>query len=74
MRLIGICAEPLMPIFFIVPIVALKPHHLTFAFEREDMGSNAIEKPSVMGDYNDTAGKAGNRILESTQRVDVEVV
>src|SRR5258707_11322887 len=73
-RLIGCGAEPALPIGFIVLIIALEPHDLAVAFEREHVRRDAIEKPAIVADDDGAAREVEERLLERAQRVDVEVV
>ena len=74
MRLIGLRAETALPVGFVVLVVALEPHRLAVAFEREDVRGDAIEKPAIVADDHGAAGVVEQRLFERAQRVDVEVV
>src|SRR5210317_1009267 len=73
-RLIGILAESSFAIFFVFRVIAFVPDHLGIAFESEDMGRNAIEKPAIMADHHGAAAKVFESFLEGTQGVDIEIV
>ena len=73
-RLIGFGAEPALAIGFVVLVVALEPHHLAVAFERQDVRRDAVEEPAIVADDDGAAGERQQRLFERAQRVDVEVV
>ena len=74
MRLIGLGAEAALPVGFVVLIVALEPHDLAVAFEREHVRGDAVEEPAIVADDDGAAGEVEQRFLERAQRVDVEIV
>src|SRR5215471_7021423 len=63
-----------MAVRFIVRIITLEPIDATIAFEREDVRCNAVEKPAIVSDHDRAPGKVLERFLQSTQRVDVQVI
>jgi hypothetical protein len=73
-RLVGLVAEPAVPVGFVVLVVALEPHHLAVALEGEDVGGDAVEEPAVVADHHGAAGEVEQRLFQRAQRVDVEVV
>ncbi len=74
MRLVGIVAQPLAPIFQIVGIVALEPDHLAVAFECEHVGGDPVEKPAIVRDHHCAAREIEQCFLQRAQRLDVEIV
>ncbi len=64
MRLFRCRAQPLLAIRFILGIVTIKPNHFAVAFERENMGRDPIEEPTIVGDYHGAAGE----ILSASSR------
>src|SRR5690349_17830872 len=48
-------AEALALVRFVLLIVAVEEHHLRIAFEREDVGGDAIEEPAIVRDHHDRA-------------------
>src|SRR4051794_1027510 len=62
--LVSLAAEPALAVHLVVGVIALEPDHLAVAFERQDMGGDAVEKPAVMGDDHGTACELGQRLLE----------
>src|SRR6266508_3646991 len=50
-------AKPHFSIGLVFRIVAVKPNNLAVAFEREDMGRDAIEKPAIVGNHHRAAGE-----------------
>ena len=73
-RLVGLGAEPAVAIRLVVLVVALEPHHLAVAFERQHVRRDAVEEPAVVADHHRAAGERQQRLFERAQRVDVEVV
>ncbi len=63
-----------MPVLLVVGEVAFEPHHLAVALEREHVGRDAVEEPTVVGDHHRAARELEERLFERAQRVDVEVV
>ena len=74
MRLVGVGAQAPMPIGFVVLVVPLEPDDLAVAFEREHVRRDAVEEPAIVADHDRAAGEVQQRLLERTQRVDVEIV
>src|SRR6185312_14004169 len=74
MRLRGFLTLATLEVLDIFLIVALEPDDLRVALEGEDVGRDAIEEPAVVGDHDGASRKAEQRLLERTQRLDVEVV
>ena len=74
MRLIGVRAQPAVPVGLVVLVVALEPDDLAVALEREDVRRDAVEEPAVVADDDGAAGEGLERLFERAQRVDVEVV
>ena len=54
--------------------VALEPHDLGVALEREHVRGDAVEEPAIVGDDHRAAREGQQRLLERAQRVDVEIV
>ena len=74
MRLIRVAAQAFLTILFVLGVISLKKRHLAVALKREDMGRDPIEEPAIMRNHDRTAGKVDERVFESTQRIDVEIV
>ena len=47
---------------------------LRIALEREDVGGDTVQEPTVVRDYHGTAGKVLQTLLQCTQRIYVDVV
>src|SRR6185503_2417176 len=73
-RLVGVFAFATLVVLGVFLIVAFAPDHFRIAFEREDVGGDAIEEPAIVRDHHRAAGEVEQRVLERAQRVDVEVV
>ena len=54
--------------------VALEPFDMAVAFEREDVGRDAVEEPAIVADDDGAAGEILQRLFERAQRIDVEIV
>ncbi len=65
--------SPLL-VFLVVGEIALEPLDVAVALEGEDVGRDAVEKPAVVADDHGAAGEILKRLLQCTERVDVEVV
>ena len=74
MRTVRFCPEPPLPVDLVVLIVPLEPHYLAVAFERQHVGRDAIEEPSVVADHDGTTGEVEERFLQRTERIDVEII
>src|SRR5438445_1185981 len=67
-------ADRLAHVLLIRLVVALEPADAAVAFEHEQVGGDAIKEPAVVADDGHASGEIQNRLLERTQRVDVEIV
>src|SRR5947208_4703886 len=74
MRPLGLGAEAPAPVCLVIGVIAFEPHDLTVAFKGEDVGRDAIEKPTVMRDDDGAAGIIEQRLFERAQRIDIEIV
>jgi hypothetical protein len=74
MRALGGGTKPILSIGFVFRIVAVKPNHLAVTFEREDMGRDPVEKPTIMRDHHHATGKVFQRFFERAQRVHIQIV
>src|SRR5436190_3603707 len=74
MRLIGLRAKTPMAVGFVVLVIALEPDDLAVPFEREHVRGDAIKEPSIVADDDGAAREGDERLLERSQRVDVEIV
>ena len=71
MRLQGILTLAAPEIFLVVGVIALEPDHLAISLEGEDMRSDPIQEPTVMGDNDRAAGKIEQRLLQRPERFHV---
>src|SRR6516165_1500458 len=74
MRLIGFGAEAPAAIGLVIGVVAFEPSHLAVTLEGEDMGSDPVEKPASVADDDGAARVLEQRLFESAQGVDIEIV
>src|SRR5215472_9030643 len=72
--MIGFGAEALPAIGLVIGVIAFEPDHLTVALEGEDVSGDAVEKPAVVRDDDSAAGVFEQRLLESAQHIDVEII
>src|SRR5688572_15503814 len=72
MRLI--IAQPFLFIFFVFTECPLIPEHLRISFECENVGTNTVEKPSVVGDDYSASTKIFERFFECAKCVYIEIV
>src|SRR5690242_4648485 len=73
-RLRGVLALAPPEILDVFAVIALEPHDLRVALEGEDMSGDTVEEPAIMRDHHRTAGEGEQRLLQSAQRLDVEIV
>src|SRR6185295_5292949 len=74
MRLFCSCPQPCFAISFVIRIVSLEPRNFTFAFKRQDVRCDAIEKPAVVRDHDSAAGKVFERFLQRAEGIHVQIV
>ena len=67
-------AQALDLVGFVFLVVAVEKHSLAVAFGGEDVGADAVEKPAVVADDHDAAGKFEQRVFQRAQRFHVQVV
>ena len=60
-RLVGLGAEPRVPVRLVVLVVALEPHDLAVALEGQDVRGDAVEEPAVVADDHRAAGEVEQR-------------
>ena len=73
-RAVGGVAQAAALVFFIHAEIAFEPFDVAVAFERQNMGRQAIEEEAVMADDHGAAREIFDRFFERRQRFDVEVV
>src|SRR5215831_18534055 len=73
-RLIGLLAQTLLAIRFVVAVVPLEPDHLAVAFKGEDVSGDPVEEPTVVAADHGAAGKVLKPLLESPQSIHVQIV
>src|SRR5580704_6465579 len=74
MRLSGVFPFAPLVVLDVFLVVPLEPNDLRVAFESENVGRNPVEEPAVVRDDHGAAGEGHQRLLERTQRLDVEIV
>ena len=74
MRFVSLLAESFFALCLIGLEVTFAPVSVAVTFERQDMRCNPVEEPSIVRDHNHASDEAEDRFLESSQRVDVQVV
>lgn len=72
--LIRFLAEPAMPVRFIIGIVAFEPHHLAVALEGQNMRGHSVQEPTIVRDHHRAAGEIQQRLLQGSERLDIEIV
>ena len=58
----------------VVAEVTLEPAHLAVALEGQNVGGDAVEEPTIVGDDHRTTGEVLQACLEGAERIDIEVV
>ena len=74
LRLQGVCSEASLLVLFILREPAFEPFHMGFAFERQNMRADAVEKEPVVGDDHGAAGEIHQSVFQRAQGFDVEIV
>src|SRR6266550_699812 len=70
----GILPQPAHLVFFIILEITFEPFDMAVAFECQDVGGDAVEEPAVVADDHGAAGEILQRLFESAQCIDVEIV
>jgi hypothetical protein len=73
-RLIGVYAEPLTAVRFVLGVIAVEENDVTLAFERKYMRGDAVEEPAVVTDDEHTADKIFQSFLKRAHCVDIEII
>jgi len=74
MWLISGGAQSFLSVFFIFGIVAVKEKYLAFAFKRQNVCADSVQKPAVVADDDDASGKTLQCIFQRAQGVDIQIV
>jgi len=74
MGLIGVVAEAALTVRFVFAIVAVEIFDMRIAFERKDVGCDAVKEPAVMRYHDRTAGEVFKCLFQGTHCVYVEIV
>ena len=61
-------------VLFVFAVGTLKKDDTAIAFEGKNMGADAVKEPTVVTDYNGTAGKVLQTFFQSTKGVDVNII
>ena len=61
-------------VFFVFAVRALIEHYFAVAFERQDVGADAVEEPAVVTYDNGAAGEVVEAFFKGAERVDIYVV
>ena len=59
---------------FVALIVAFMPNNFAVAFEGKDVGSHAVQKPSIVTDDNRATTEVKESFLQGAECIDVKVV
>ena len=74
MRLIRSGSQPLFAIGFVFGIITVEPDHFAITFECQDVCGDAIEKPAIVGNYDNAAGEVFQRFLERAQSIHIQII
>src|SRR5688572_2195679 len=74
MRLIGLGAEALPLVLFVLSEVPVEPVHPAVALEREDVRGYPIEEPAIVADDDRAAGEVVERFLQRPESVHIEII
>ncbi len=72
--MIGCDPQAFVPLLFVGLEIPFAPVDITLALKRQDMGCDAIEEPAIMADDDDAPCIIENGLLQSPQRVHVEII
>src|SRR5882724_9953079 len=64
-RPVRLVSEQLVAALLVGLEVALEPHHLRVALERQHVRRDAVQEPAVVGDDDGAPGEAEQRLFES---------
>src|SRR5471032_2239017 len=73
-RLGAFFAQAFLLVGFVFLIVAVEEGHLRIAFERQDMGGDAVQEPAIVRDHHHRAGELQQRVFQRAQGFDVQIV
>src|ERR1700732_1052685 len=73
-RLIGVFPLALSVVIDVFLVVAFEPYDLRVAFERQNMRRDPIEEPAIMRNYHRAARERHQRIFQSAQGLNIEVI
>jgi hypothetical protein len=54
--------------------VTLVPDDITLALKSHDVSADAVQKPAVVADDDRCSGKLENRVFQSAERINIQVV
>ncbi|KAF1858260.1 hypothetical protein Lal_00014761 [Lupinus albus] len=74
LRLGAFLAEAFLLVGFVLLVVTVEEGDLRLAFEREDVGGDAVEEPAVVRDDHHAAREFQQRVFQRAQGFDVQVV
>jgi hypothetical protein len=60
--------------FFVIFKISFKEHHLSIIFKGEDVRSQAVDKPTIVGYHQDTAGEIFQSFFQCTKGVDINII
>ena len=72
--LFGVPTEPLLAISFVFAVVPVEPCHSAVALEREDVGSNTVQKPSIVAADDGASTEPLQAFFQGAQRIHVQIV
>src|SRR5450759_4885941 len=74
MRPISVRSLPLLEVLGVVAITTLEPHRLRIPLERQYVRRDAIQEPAIVRDDNRAPRETNQRLLERTERVDIQII
>src|SRR5438132_12505120 len=74
MRLVGVGSKTLAALSLIHLIIPLTPNGFAVSLEGEDMCGDTVKEPAVVADDDGAAAEIQEGILQSAERLDVEIV
>ena len=70
----GLFTESVAPILLVLLVVPLEPKHARITLERHDVRGDPVQEPTIVGDGQNASREVEDRVIERSQRVDVQIV
>jgi hypothetical protein len=71
---VGLVAQAAVAVGFVVRVIPFEPIYLAIAFEGQDVGGNAVQKPAVVRNDDRAAGEIIKSVFQGAQGIDIQIV